>query len=528
MPEKILVVDDENHIRDSAVRLLSKSNFDAEGAGSGAEALQKIDIKSYDLLLLDIKMPGMDGLELLRRVKEKNPDVMALMITGHGTIENAIEALELGALGFIRKPVAFDELTRVIKDTIEKGRLKAENARLKALMPLFELNKAILAEIDENRLLSLVLNTLLTSANVDTARIYLMNEQGDLMLKAESARGAQEEPGEKLPDEAITKAISSKEPLVCSGAAEPGKPQPAPHHVCIPLVVRNEAIGAVKVTRLEGKPPFKQSDVDFLVTLCGQAAIAIANARLFESVQRKQDEVQRLLKRVLSTTESERLRLSLELHDGPVQSIVAAEYSAEACAGMIRKGQLSAAESKMNTIRQMLAESVRDLRRIVRDLHPPTLGRSGLVSAVQEYMSNLERDNKISCHLDVRDMVENIDPGAERALYYVVREALTNVRKHAEASEVRVTMAVRNNDLTIEIADNGKGFNFQEKYSETDLEHVGLRSMIERAKLLNGNVTIESASGKGTRTTLTVPISAIQAGPSQSESAEKPEGVFRK
>jgi len=81
LPNKILVVDDEKHIRDSCIRLLQRKRYDVEGAASGIEALEKIGKEVYDLVLLDVRMPGMDGIEVLRRAKEIAPNILVLVLT---------------------------------------------------------------------------------------------------------------------------------------------------------------------------------------------------------------------------------------------------------------------------------------------------------------------------------------------------------------------------------------------------------------------------------------------------------------
>jgi len=123
MSKKILVVDDEKHIRDSCTKLLIRKRYDAEGAESGAEALEMISNNHYDLVLLDVRMPGMDGIEVLRRAKELKPDILVLILTGHGTIDTANEALELGAAGFIRKPIAIENLADSIDEALEKRKI---------------------------------------------------------------------------------------------------------------------------------------------------------------------------------------------------------------------------------------------------------------------------------------------------------------------------------------------------------------------------------------------------------------------
>ena len=122
MAKKILVVDDEKHVRDSCIRLLQRKRFDADGAESGEIALEKLKKESYDLVLLDVRMPGMDGIEVLRQAKQIVPDLLVLVLTGHGTIDTANEAMELGAAGFIRKPIAIENLAESIDEALQRKR----------------------------------------------------------------------------------------------------------------------------------------------------------------------------------------------------------------------------------------------------------------------------------------------------------------------------------------------------------------------------------------------------------------------
>jgi signal transduction histidine kinase len=512
--EKILIVEDENHIRESTMRLLQRKGYCVEGAGSGVEALEKIGSESFDLLLVDIKMPGMSGLEMLRRATGINPEIMALFITGYGTVESAIEALELGAVGFVRKPITIDNLAKSIDNALARGRLRKENARLQALMPLFELSKGLLSEVNENKLFNLILDTVASETGADIIQILLWDNAGNLIMKAAHGPSPTEGIGEIVVDEIAVKASSTREPVVISRKDgniidNPEKIQSLKSgcDIYLPVVASGEAIGVMKATKLgdDGKS-FKQSDVEFLFTLCGQGAIAIANARLFESVQREQAEVERLLKRVISTTEDERMRLSLELHDGPVQSIVASQYGVEACKNLIDKNELDKAKSRLQIIPQLLAQSIDSLRRIICDLHPPALDKGGILSAVQDYLSHLERDAGISYDLDVRGTPARLSPDTERGTYYMVREALTNVRKHAAASKVHVLVGFQGDSLAVEISDNGKGFDPSIKGDDPGRKHLGIESMKERASVLQGNIVIDSKPENGTTVKLIVPI----------------------
>jgi len=514
VPEKILVVDDEHYVLEATVRRLRGRGYDVTGAESGMEALEQIAEEPFELLLLDIKMPGIGGLELLRRAREMNPEVMALIVTGYGNVENAIEAMELGALGFVRKPVPIEELTAAIEGALTRGRLRSENARLRALMPLFELSKVILSEVDEEKLLHLILETVVSEMGTDFAEILFRDNSGDLMRRATHGLPATGSIGEMVSDDLAVEAVSGLEPVVASNAG--GKVVASPEEtevvqeacrIYVPLVVRGEVIGVLMTGRVEGETSFQQSDVEFLCTLCGQGAIAIANAQLFESVQRKQAEVEGLLQRVVNTAENERLKLSLELHDGPTQSIIGSQCQLETCRLFIDQNQLNEAGAKLAAAQETLTESIRELRRIVRDLQPQSVSNQGLVIGIREYLNSIERDEGIGGHLEINGTVACLDAFTERGVYYVVREALTNVKKHSNASEARVLLDFGVDSLTVNIADNGIGLNRCAEQWESSDGHLGMRSMKERARMMNGNITIDSKPGEGTIVKLFVPIS---------------------
>ena len=103
-PTRILVIDDETGIRESLEVLLSIEGYKVDMAGDGVEGLRMIDADSYDLVLLDLALPGQSGLELLPQIKERQPDLPVIMITAYGTVDNVVEAIRAGAENFVQKP----------------------------------------------------------------------------------------------------------------------------------------------------------------------------------------------------------------------------------------------------------------------------------------------------------------------------------------------------------------------------------------------------------------------------------------
>ncbi len=132
MPRTILIADDEQGIRDSLQRLLEFESYRVVTVVDGPSALTAVRERSIDLALIDIKMPGMDGLEVLSQLHSDHPQLPVVIISGHGTIQTAVEATRLGAFDFVEKPIDADRLLLVIRNGLAQRRLLKENVSLKA------------------------------------------------------------------------------------------------------------------------------------------------------------------------------------------------------------------------------------------------------------------------------------------------------------------------------------------------------------------------------------------------------------
>lgn len=116
MAEKVLLVDDEQEFLDTLAERLQNRGMDVETTTSAEVALKQTDNVSYDAIVVDLMMPGMDGLQVLQILKEKNPDIQVILLTGYATLNKGIEAMKLGALDFIEKPADIKVLTQKIKE----------------------------------------------------------------------------------------------------------------------------------------------------------------------------------------------------------------------------------------------------------------------------------------------------------------------------------------------------------------------------------------------------------------------------
>jgi DNA-binding NtrC family response regulator len=126
MSEKVLLVDDEVDFLDTLSERMRTRGMEVATSSSGVEALKRVEKESYDVIILDLMMPGVDGLETLKILKEKKPDLQVILLTGQATVEKGIEAMKLGAMDFLEKPADLSQLTEKIKKAQAKKMLLVE------------------------------------------------------------------------------------------------------------------------------------------------------------------------------------------------------------------------------------------------------------------------------------------------------------------------------------------------------------------------------------------------------------------
>ncbi len=125
---RVLFVDDEAEFLETLIKRMKKRNVDIIGVGSGEEALSVLEQEQVDVAVLDVRMPGMDGIEVLREFKKKYPLIEVIMLTGHANIEVAVQGMELGAFDYLMKPIDIDELLYKIEDAYKAKLIREKQA----------------------------------------------------------------------------------------------------------------------------------------------------------------------------------------------------------------------------------------------------------------------------------------------------------------------------------------------------------------------------------------------------------------
>jgi DNA-binding NtrC family response regulator len=123
---RILLVDDEVVFANNLFKLVSKRGYDAVVVYNGADAVNIVGEKEFDVIILDMKMPGMDGIATLKEIKKKVPSVEVVILTGHGSVESGIEGMQLGAFDFLMKPVSIDDLQEKVSEAYRRKLIQGE------------------------------------------------------------------------------------------------------------------------------------------------------------------------------------------------------------------------------------------------------------------------------------------------------------------------------------------------------------------------------------------------------------------
>ncbi len=284
--ENILIIDDEEFILQLSRDILTKIDYHVKTASDGSEGLKLLESDKFDLILTDIKMPNINGLDVIRHVRTHNKEIPIIVITGHGTLDIAINALRLGAQGFILKPFTPFELRAAVAEALEKTRLLRENIRMRALMPLFEVSKEIIGEVDPKRLLKLIVEIVVKETHADRVWLALIDEStGKLNLKEHYGVS---------PDfvERAENVFEKKNPLLITNEIDLNREfyeidqiQRMSPDIFVPLSIRGNIIGLLWISRLGTEHFFSPSEIELVSVLSGQAAAAIENARLYEKLE---------------------------------------------------------------------------------------------------------------------------------------------------------------------------------------------------------------------------------------------------
>ncbi|MDY7042036.1 MAG: GAF domain-containing sensor histidine kinase, partial [Chloroflexota bacterium] len=272
--------------------------------------------------------------------------------------------------------------------------------------------------------------------------------------------------------------------------------------LCVPLQIKGKTIGVLEVLNKFSGNGFDQEDLQVALTMAAQAAIAIENARLYQSLREERD-------RIIKAQEEVRRELARNLHDGTVQLLAAIAMGLDHVERLLGV-KPEAVYAELEALRKLTRQATQDARLLLFELRPVVLESKGLVPALQSYVDQLKSSENFSVSFESEDFEDALDPRLAGTIFSIIQEAVNNIKKHARASNVWIRLRVSEGEITVTVEDDGLGFSLAQVERDYDERgSFGLLNMRERAELIEGKLDIETSEAipnQGTMVTLRVPL----------------------
>jgi len=516
--ERILVAEDERDLRRMCQRALELAGYETVGVADGREAIAAAQREPFDVLVTDIKMPDVGGLDAFSAIRAFRPDLTSVVMTGFGTLETAMQAIRLGVYEFVLKPFRPDELTSAVERALARRRAERESARLSALIPLFDLSRVFMSSVDLEAVPKHVVRIAREALGADTASLMLIADGQVLRMHAREGQGADTDAmdGPAIGEGTAGRAVSTRQPVSVEGdlSADPwavfayGSAQVS-SAVSVPLLTKETAVGVLSVARFGQQPPFSPLDVEFLTLLASQAAIALENARLFS-------EIQGAYNRLAELDELKGEFLNIAAHElrSPLAVILAyATLLEDEATGPMRDHLAQVVQGGMQ-LKSIIDEMV-SLQHIdtgapqlhITDVHLPTA-----VGEVVGDMRLLAQRRQVTIQVSIPEDLAAVRAD-EQLLRLILNSLVSNAVKFSRDGGIVEIRAVPDgeNHIAVEVSDNGVGIPdeeieriFERFYQvEPSLRRkhggigLGLAIAREMAALIDAQITVSSTVNVG-------------------------------
>ncbi len=399
----IMVLDDDAGVARLCERVLKRAGYEVIAVTNPQQGAKVLQQARVDLLLVDIRMPRVDGFQVMEIARTHQPDLAIVVMTGFGTVETAIQALRLGANGLILKPFEDkEELLRSVEQALNENEHKREMARLQVLRPLIQITQSLFVETRAEKLIDLILHTICTHLHCQHAGVYRRSSE-DRILRLVASRGAPP-PGEvsDFGGGPIARADAWWAPVQVNldGPDDSNMRGVLEDHdfsslMCAPVHRNSQDRSLVLAARSRGDPVFSDADMEMFTMLARQINVALENARLYSDLRaslRQVEESQRALIQAEKMAAIGRLTAGIAHEvNNPLQSVRNCLHLAgrEDLDGDKKAHYLSLAQDEL----ERLMKTIRDMLDFYR---PGTPSRvlTDINSVVESVLSLLEQQLK--------------------------------------------------------------------------------------------------------------------------------------
>lgn len=465
----VLIVDDDRSIVRLCQRLLERASYSVLASTDPLEALKILNETKVDLLLADIRMPVMDGFELIERARQIYPDLAVLVMTGFGTVDTAVQALYKGVDGLILKPFENTaDLVQAVQRVMLDRKQKEEAARAQALRPLFDLSETLLSETNPQVLEGLVLDTLMNTFQAQHVGVFYSSQatkEGQLLISRNISDPVATPAWAKLvrftqecPAETTVNIQEEGDPVVQNLLRSLGWSS-----VMVAPILRNQQRYLFIVARNMHNPVFRGSELELLTILARQSVVAMENARLYTDLKeyvKKVEESQRALVQAEKMAAVGRLMASMAHEiNNPLQSVRNCLHLAmrEDISDSQRSNYLSMTvtevERLVNTVRHML------------DFYRPGTTEKEMVNlnGVIERVAHLLQAQLISADINLELSLPE-EPvilfGVKDQMQQVVFNLLLNgmdAVENQKTKKIWVELSKQGTEITLTVEDSGRG-----------------------------------------------------------------------
>jgi signal transduction histidine kinase/DNA-binding response OmpR family regulator len=555
-PAHVLVVDDEPSVADVCREFLSGEGLSVTVAESGEEALRLLQEVRPDVILTDINLPGLSGLEVLRHAKQADPDACVIVLTGYASTSSAIEALRQGADEYVTKPFDLEAVHKIVKSGIANRRLKLENRRMTAelrekneilrgheaelrtrvevatthLRTLYDVGQEISVSLELGPRLALIAARAADTTGATAAAVYLRRESAD-EFRVAAAYGVTlssdpHDGGQFGPTEGVLGLCAAQQKTIRSSTAGGGTtlklPGLAPGTcgdlMAVPLVSDNATVG---VLALADKPDgFDEDDEDFMTLFAAQAAIAVRNSQLYEHTK----SLDRLKSEFVAVVSHE-IRTPLTSVKGAIE-LLADEHYFQNNEQQIKLLTIAHANAERLLV---LISDILDFSKLESASLPMHLERQRIEPVLQQAAANLrtlleERRIQFETRFE-SDLPELMIDGGR--ITQVVTNLLSNAIKFSPPGErVELLATSEGGRVRVSVRDRGEGIAPQnlgklfQKFSQVDttstrraggtgLGLVICKGIVEQH---GGTIHVESAPGLGSTFSFLLPPAPVTAG----------------
>jgi CheY-like chemotaxis protein len=562
--ESILIVDDESSIREVLSSLLLDAGYRTLAAGTGEEGLELMNDAAISVAMIDLKLPGMSGIDLLAEIKRRSPSTEVIIMTSYASLDTAIEAIRREVYDYIQKPFEdLDQPLAVVRRALEKriltqrnrelvGDLERKNRDLAAAVKrqnsLIDAGRAMSGILAIPDLLDFFIGVAADVLDVERASLMLVEERSNEMriaahrgLNAEVASKVRLKVGEGI---AGWVALEGKPILVKNVESDPRIKSPlestsadsfisAPIVLSIPILIREKVLGVINVTNRRSGGSFVEEDMAFLYSLASQAAVAIERARHFEDLQ---EAYQSLKDTQTDLVESERINAVGQLAAG-----VAHDFN-NLLTGMLGQAELlqmdlagsppaiEASRKKAELLETLALQGaavvrrMQDFARIRKDTPSGAVDLNVVMRNAVEVTRGKWKDECLARGVEVNIRMEPgkipLTEGNVSELTQVVSNLIFNaVEALSGGGEIVLATQSDGKDIRLSVTDNGVGMPaevrqkiFEPFFTTKELgQGLGMSVIYGIVARHRGEITVHSEEKKGTTIEMRLPVVAPAA-----------------